>query len=325
MATVQLIFGGGSFLNDISNPSLADVESTLDKLHELQIKNIDTAVIYDNSEEYLGQSHASHRFAISTKYPCGFLPNGSSKEDLLSSAEESLRKLQTDQLDVYYLHAPDRKRPIEALLKGINTLLEKKKIRRFGISNFLPAEVEELVRVAKEKGYPVPTVYQGNYSAIARHAENTLIPTLRKHNISFYAYSPIAGGFLTKDVEQLQAGGTGRWDPSSFFGGFYNALYNKPAMREGLQMWGQISKESGIAKAELAYRWVVYNSALRGEFGDSIIFGARNIGQITQTVDGVSRGPLPVEIAAQIEEVWKIVEFVAPMDNYNNEIISSDP
>ncbi|KAL3483961.1 Aldo/keto reductase [Aspergillus germanicus] len=320
---MQLIFGGGSFLNDISNPSLDDVKRTLDKLQELQITSIDTAVIYDKSEEYLGQAQASRHFAISTKYPCGFLPEGSSREGLLASAEESLRKLQTDQLDIYYLHAPDRKRPLEDVMAAIKTLFERQKIRRFGISNFLPAEVDELVRIAKEKGYPVPTVYQGNYSAIARHAEATLIPTLRKHNISFYAYSPIAGGFLTKDVEQLEAAAvTGRWDPSSFFGGFYNGLYNKPAMRDGLQMWAEISKHSGIPKAELAYRWVVYHSALRDGCGDSIIFGARNLGQITQTVQGACRGPLPEKIAAQVEEVWKMVESVAPVDNYNNEIIN---
>ncbi|CAG8888682.1 unnamed protein product [Penicillium egyptiacum] len=325
MANVQLIFGGGSFLNDISSPSIEDVKKALDKLYELGIKAIDTAVVYDKSEEFLGEAHASDRFTIGTKYPSGFGPEGSSKDGLLLSAEESLRKLQTNQLDIYYLHAPDRRTPLEGILEAVDTLYRAKKIKRFGISNFLVAEVEEWIRIAKEKGYVLPSVYQGNYSAIARQAEVDLIPTLRKHNMSFYAYSPIAGGFLTKEVEQLQAGGHGRWDPKSLFGGLYNALYNKPAMLEGLRLWGKISDESGIPKAQLAYRWVVYHSALKGELGDSIIFGASNVDQITQTVDGVGCGPLPAEIAAQVEEVWKIVESVAPVDNFNNAITSQDP
>lgn len=178
-------------------------------------------------------------------------------------------------------------------------------------------EVEDVIRIARENNYITPTVYQGNYSAIARRGESEILPTLRKHNIAFYAYSPIGGGFLTKDVEKLVAGGEGRWDSSTFIGGLYNALYNKPSMLEGLRIWGNISQKSGIPKAELAYRWVAYHSALKGELGDGVIFGARNLEQLKQTLDGLDNGPLSADVAAQIEEVWKVVEADAPLDNLN--------
>jgi aryl-alcohol dehydrogenase-like predicted oxidoreductase len=85
-----------------------------------------------------------------------------------------------------------------------------------------------------------------------------------------------------------------------------------------LRLWDKISKESGIAKAELAYRWVAHNSALSGEAGDGVIFGTRTIEQLNQTLAAFAKGPLDPEIAAQIEQVWKIVEVDAPLDNFND-------
>lgn len=161
----------------------------------------------------------------------------------------------------------------------------------------------------------MPSVYQGSYSAVTRRGEREIFPTLRKHNISFYAYSPIAGGFLTKDVAMLVSGGEGRWDLS---GGMYNTLFNKPGMLEGLKQWEEISKGSGVSKAELAYRWVAYNSALKGELGDAIVVGSRNVEQLNQTLAALRKGPLSEEIAAQIEQVWNIVEADAPLDNFNS-------
>jgi aryl-alcohol dehydrogenase-like predicted oxidoreductase len=221
-------------------------------------------------------------------------------------------------VDVYYIHAPDRRVPLEGLLAGINTLYQAGKFKRFGLSNYLATEVDEVVRVCREKGYVLPSVYQGNYSAVARRAETELLPTLRKHNISYNAYSPIAGGFLTKDVEVLVSGGEGRWDPKTTFGKQYHALYNTKNMLEGLKLWDKISKESGIPKVELAYRWVAHNSALSGESGDGVIFGTRTIEQLNQTLAAFAKGPLDSEIAAQIEQVWKIVEVDAPLDNFND-------
>jgi aflatoxin B1 aldehyde reductase len=204
------------------------------------------------------------------------------------------------------------------LLAAVNSSHQAGKFKRFGLSNFLAEEVDEVVRICREKNYIVPSVYQGNYSAVARRAEKELFPTLQKHNISFYAYSPIAGGFLTKDVETLLAGGEGRWDPNAYIGKLYHALYNKPAMLEGLKLWGKISTESGLSKAELAYRWVAHNSALEGKFGDGVIFGSRTAEQLNQTLDGLSKGPLSAEIVAQIEQVWEVVEADAPLDNFNS-------
>jgi aryl-alcohol dehydrogenase-like predicted oxidoreductase len=208
---------------------------------------------------------------------------------------------------------------LKELLNGMNTLHQAGKFKQLGLSNFLPDEVEEVIRIAKEHNYVLPSVYQGNYNAVSRHAETRLLPILRKHNISYYAYSPIAGGFLTKDVAQFASGaeGRGRWDPHDAVGAIYNSMYGGPGLLDGLRLWGKIAEDSGIAKAELAYRWVAYHSALDATRGDSMIFGSRNVQQIWETLAGLRKGPLPGEVVKQIEMIWKMVEDNAPVDNFN--------
>ena len=221
------------------------------------------------------------------------------------------------QVDIYYLHAPDRQTPFEETLKAINELHKQGRFRRFGVSNFLPEEVEEVVRIAKAKGYVVPSVYQGNYSPIARKQDTLLFPVLRKHNIAFYAYSPLAGGFLTKTREQVESSITARWDHKTPVGKIYTTLYSKPAYFEALTKWNAISDESGIPKAELAYRWVAHNSPLKKENGDAIIIGASSPEQVRQTIQGIKRGPLPDKVVKQIDEVWDLIKDDAGLDNFN--------
>ncbi|CAG7924564.1 unnamed protein product [Penicillium olsonii] len=318
MSNIKLIWGGASISDKTSFPSTEAINEFLDVLQAKGVNTIDTARIYTGSEERLGTVHAESRFAIDSKYPGAFSPVASTPESLVSNLKETLELLQTKQLDIYYIHAPDRRSSLEDLLAALNAEYQTGKFKRFGLSNFLAEEVEEVIRISRENNYILPTVYQGNYSAIARRGEDEIFPTLRKHNIAFYAYSPIGGGFLTKDVDQLVAGGQGRWDANTPIGGLYNQLYNKPRMLEGLKLWADIAKKAGIPKAELAYRWAAHNSALKSEFGDGLIFGSRNLEQLKQTLEGLEKGPLSAEIAAQIDEVWKHVEADAPLDNLNS-------
>ena len=108
---------------------------------------------------------------------------------------------------------------------------------------------------------------------------------LRKWRIAFYAYSPIAGAFLAKVPDQLLFGGQGRWDPtSSYAAKMYKVLYNKPSMLKALGPFVVLSNDSGIPQAELAYRWLAYNSHLRPDLGDGIVIGARFGPQVKDTL-----------------------------------------
>lgn len=218
------------------------------------------------------------------------------------------------QVDIFYIHAPDSSVPLSSTLAGVNEVYKKGYFTRFGLSNYQAQDVEAVYNHCKENGYVLPSVYQGNYSAVARKQDSLLFPTLRKLNIAFYAYSPLAGGFLTKTKEQI-AEGAGRF--GDVLGGMYKNMYAKPAYLEALSEWEAIAKDTGCSKADLAYRWVTYNSPLKPEQGDGVIVGASSLKQLEQTLEGLKAGPLPEEAVKKIDHIWTKIEHEAPLDNYH--------
>lgn len=276
------------------------------------MKIVDTAALYGQSEEILGDLEAGKRFTIDTKLRGGF-GGGASRENVLADFEKSRELLKTD-VDILYLHAPDYKTPLEETLAAVNEVYKSGWFKRFGLSNFKVEDVQRTYDISKEKGYVLPTVYQGNYSAVARKQETLLFPTLRKLGISFYAYSPVAGGFLTKTREQVESG-HGRFDPKAMAGEMYKRLYAKPTLLDALDEWGQIANDEGITRAALAYRWVKYNSPLKPEHGDAIIIGASSVEQLEETLDALTKGPLSAQAVQRIEAIWEKVEAEAPLDN----------
>ena len=199
-------------------------------------------------------------------------------------------------------------------LSGVNELYKQGAFKRLGLSNFSAEDVEEVVKVSKENNWVVPSVYQGNYSAVARRTETEIFPTLRKHNIAFYAYSPIAGGFLSKSKAEL-TDPEGRFGKAGALAQIYNGMYNRPSFVEALGVWEEIAKEEGITKAELAYRWIVYHSKLDAALGDAVIIGARNQEQFRETMAGIKKGPLSDKAAKKIDGIWESVKAEASLDN----------
>jgi aflatoxin B1 aldehyde reductase len=95
---------------------------------------------------------------------------------------------------------------------------------QFGLSNVSPAGVQKIYDLASSKKYVLPTIYQGNYNPISRHIELDLIRLLRKLNISFYVYSPLAGGFLAKSAQELKGDMKGLWNRDTEVGQLYHSL-----------------------------------------------------------------------------------------------------
>lgn len=220
------------------------------------------------------------------------------------------------QVDIFYIHAPDDSVPIADTLAGINEIHKAGAFQRFGLSNYKAEDVQKVYDHCQEKGYVKPTVYQGNYSPVARRQEEVLFPTLRTLGIAFYAYSPLAGGFLTKTKQQV-LDGAGRFDKNIPIGKMYSSMYGRPAYFDALEQWESIANEAGCSRADLAYRWVKYNSPLKSEQGDAIIVGASSLDQLKQTLQGLSAGPLPDEIVKKIDGVWETIKHEAPLDNFH--------
>ena len=179
MPGIQNIFGGAQFQHEGPFADSATLQKVFDALEQNDCHKIDTGTIYGASEEMLGKHNAGARFTIDTKAPGGLMPGSSTREGVQKFANNSRELLKVPQVDVYYLHGPDSV-PIEETLAGVNEVYKTGWFRRFGLSNFLAPDVRKVHDICKREGYPLPTVYQGNYSAVARKQEDALLPTLRE-------------------------------------------------------------------------------------------------------------------------------------------------
>ncbi|KAF8861786.1 Aldo/keto reductase [Acephala macrosclerotiorum] len=311
----HLVFGVGNWNNDPAN--LSKQREILAICRKHGIKTFDVARHYSRgeSEKFLGNEGLSSEFEIITKTPMGLVPKGSTKEGIIEQWGESSRALKTDKVAFYLLHTPDDKTPIAETMEGIQALYEEWHFDEFGISNFSPVQVAELHSYAKSKGYVLPTVYQSVYSLCSRKNETVLFPLLRSLNIKIQAYSALASGFVVKTPTEIKEG-KGLFNPSTVLGKILHDMYGKPSYLKFLEEYRKLCEEMGESPAGLAYRWMVWNSALRVEEGDVVVLGVSSAGQLENTILEVEKGRLDGIVVERLNEMWKEIEKDAPGDNF---------
>ena len=163
---------------------------------------LDTADTYGDSasEEFLGEilQGRRDRVVLATKFG-GRMEGrgGGSRKHIHQAVAASLRRLQTDWIDVYQYHVPDGVTPIEETLEALNELVQEGKVRFIGSSNFSTAKVEEADAVARERGWARFVSAQNQYSLLRREAEAELLPTCERLGIGVLPYFPLASGLLT--------------------------------------------------------------------------------------------------------------------------------
>jgi len=172
--------------------SREEVNAYLDAFHTYGGREVDTARGYPphapgSSEERLGLVAAGDRFLIDTKV-LSFTPGSHAKGKIQESVSTSLDLLKIPAINIEYLHVPDRATPFAETLEAMDQAYRAGKFRLLGLSNFTADEVNEIMAICTEKRWCKPSVYQGQYNAIVRSGEAQLFPTLRKHNIAFYAW-----------------------------------------------------------------------------------------------------------------------------------------
>lgn len=245
------------------------------------------------------------------------LPDGQQtthrSEHIKLGIQSSFDALQTESVDMWYLHAPDRSTPYEDTLREINEQYKSGKFKRFGISNYAAFEVAQLCEIAERNGWVKPSVYQGVYNAIHRAVEPELFPCLRKYGIAFYAYNPIAGGLLTsryhRDVNEHEAGS--RFDPAKNQGQNYRNRYWRDEYFDALDIIrNAIKGHDGLTEAGAALRWITHHSLLKKEHGDAIIIGASSAQQLEENLTNLEKGPLPEDVLLAIDKAWAVVKGV---------------
>lgn len=224
MSTFNISFGTFGF----DEFRAKDLQPVLKVLQAQGIMHIDTAETYGSNEADLGAADVFKKgFIISTKNPGGWQPGVAVKE-LGPRLDEALVRLKVPSVDIFYIHAPDNGVPLTEWVPNVHSLYEQGKFRRFGVSNFSPEDTRALHDYCKANSYVLPTVYQGTYNAVSRIPEARLFPVLRELGISFYDYSAVAGGFLTKPRAAIETGtniSSGRWAGGSSCDTILSDLY----------------------------------------------------------------------------------------------------
>ena len=229
----------------------------------------------------------------------------------------SLEALKTNKINMWYLHGPDRKTPYEETMREVNELHKEGFFDRFGISNYMAWEVAYINEICIKNGWVRPTAYQGVYSAIHRSVEAELFPCLRHYEMGFYAFSPLAGGYLTSryhrgDTSSIEDGS--RFDPKTGQGQQYQKRFMNDKMFDALDIIRAAASKHSLTEAECALRWIMHHSKLEKAHGDTVIIGASSIKHLEENLRDFERGPLPEDVVAALDLAWtsKTKGVVAP-------------
>lgn len=235
---------------------------------------------------------------------------GLSRAAIFRGVEDSLRRLQTDYLDIYYLHEPDYSVPIEESLDAMNTLVRQGKIRYIASSNYAGWQVCEMHWIAEKNHFQAPVIAQPMYNLIARGIEQEFLPMAKRLGISTIAYNPLAGGLLTgkHDFQTFTAGG--RFDPAFWGGPIYNNRYWHEQTFRAVEQLKKVAADAGRCLPSLAFNWLLHHSP-----SNAIILGASRLEQLEENLKACTEGPLSPETVRACDEAWK--EYRGPAPIYN--------
>ncbi|QSS54615.1 aldo/keto reductase [Histoplasma capsulatum var. duboisii H88] len=293
--------------------SLDDYKKCLDYFQQQGYNEIDTARTYvdGKQEAFTAQAGWKERgLTIATKwYPKE--PGHHHASVVKEKLNQSLKELQTDCVDIFYLHAADRSVPFAETLEAVNELHKEGKFVQLGLSNYAAFEVAEIVTMCNERGWVRPTIYQAMYNAITRSIESELIPACRRYGIDVVIYNPLAGGLLSGKYKTTEMPATGRFANPSL-GAMYRKRYFRDANLDALRIIEPVVQKHNLTLVETALRWVHHHSALNIGTGpssrDGIIIGVGSFEQLQANLADMEKGPLPKEVVDALDEAWLIAK-----------------
>ena len=280
-------FGGvGDFFKAWGSTDVEQARRLIDICLEHGVNCFDTANVYSRgrSEEVLGAALAGrrHEVLISTKgtFPMGEGPNdaGSSRLFLTRACEESLRRLGTDYIDIYYMHGFDVTTPVEETLRTLDDLTRSGKIRYIGCSNFSGWHLMKSLSISERYGWSRYVAHQAYYSLASREYEWELMPLALDQKVGTVVWSALAGGALSGKMRRGQAApAASRLAQADFLAGARSdKLYDTVDVLEA------IAAETGKTISQVALRWVLQRPSIV-----SIVLGARDEAQLRENLGAV--------------------------------------
>lgn len=288
--------------------------SMLDLCLDRGLNFVDTANVYNGgkSEEALGHILRGRRdrvvLASKVGIKMGDRPDqiGLSRETLLCQVEKSLARLQTDYLDIYYLHQPDGSTPLEETLRAMDELVQQGKVRQVGASNYASWQVCQMLWLAEKNRVRPPVVMQPMYNLLARGVEQEFLPMCGHFGLSVVSYNPLAGGLLTGKHRQGEPAPGTRFERMET----YRDRYWHQAHFEAVERLKEAAAGERSSMISLALNWLLHHTR-----ADSVILGASRVEQLEENLKAAEEGPLSEATLAACDAVWETLRGVSPQYN----------
>lgn len=298
--------GENGYWGSIASLGQKSVDEIVGASVDAGVNFFDTADVYSfgASEELLGQSIRNlglkrEDVVIATKVhgTMGEGPNqrGSSRGHIMDSVEGSLKRLQTDHIDLYQLHGTDTVTPIDETLRALDDLVRSGKVRYVGVSNWQAWRIAKALGISDRKGYARFETLQAYYSIAGRDLERDIVPLLNEEKLGLMVWSPMAGGLLSgKYGPGAPGNGEGR-----------RANFNFPPVNED-RAWAAVAEMRRIAeKHGVSVATVALGYVLAKPFVMSVIIGASRMEQLEQNLASVNL-TLDADDLARLDEVSKL-------------------
>jgi aryl-alcohol dehydrogenase-like predicted oxidoreductase len=282
-------FGGGNeFFKAWGETQDKDAKRMVDLSLAAGINFLDTADVYSNglSEEIVGKTIKGRRsqFLLSTKatFTMGASPNeaGSSRYHLLNACEASLKRLQTDYIDIYHMHGFDAQTPVEETLKTLDQLITSGKVRYIACSNFSGWHLMKSLSVSERYGWSRYVAHQVYYSLIGREYEWELMPLALDQKVGAIVWSPLGWGRLTGKIrrgkpipKQSRLHTTAEYGPP----------VNDEHLFKVIDAMDIVANETGKSLPQIALNWLLQRPTVA-----NVVIGARNEEQLQQNLDAAN-------------------------------------
>lgn len=307
----RLCFGTMTFGKPVNQQ---DANRMIEMCLDAGINCVDTANAYQlgAAEEMLGVALKGHRSRVVLTSKVRMKMGERDDERGLSAAaiahaiEASLRRLQTDYLDVYFLHQPDYDIPVEETLEAMERLVQQGKVRYPGTSNYASWQVVQMIDFAQKRNSRPCLISQPMYNLLARAIEQEFLPMAKAYGVSTFVYNPLAGGLLTgKHRESVIPEGS-RFDSNRM----YQERYWNGRTFHAVERLKEIARDADRSLISLSLGWLLHHTA-----SDVVILGASSVEQLNENLQMSSDGPLPEDVVCACDDVWH--EFRGPVPNYN--------
>ncbi len=306
---------GAMMFGPWGNDDRADAIRVIHRALDAGINFVDTADVYSGgvSEEITGEALRGRRddVVLATKFfmPMDDRPNhgGGSRKWIMRAAENSLRRLKTDYIDLYQVHRPSPATDVEETLGALTDLVRQGKVRYIGSSSYSASQIVEAQWVSRERNLARFVTEQPPYSILVRGIEEDVLPAIQRHGMGTLVYSPLSGGWLT-----------GRWrkgapgTPASAARPGARFDMSTPANQRKLDVVEELAllaEKSGLTMIELALAWAINHPGVT-----SAIIGPRTMEQLESQLPSV-HVTLDTEILDRVDELVAPGVTLNPDDN----------